>query len=158
MRTGRNRRADRVVDEHRADGVALPKQQERQGGADALRVGELRETGGLPPATCGRAGPVHRPARVEDDRGTQVRLFFELLDDPAVRPCGDPPIEVPQIVARLVRPVLGEFSREAAPRRAVETREEAVNDPSRDDFEVAEAGEGGWIGEIRAERRHGANA
>ena len=158
VRARRHGVTHRVVDEHDADGVALPEQEERERSTDALRVRELGQACAAPASPGGCARPVHRPARVEDERGAQVGFFLELFDDPAIGPCRDPPVEVAQVVAGLIGAVLGEFRRESAARRAVKAGQEAVHDPARDDFEIAKGGESGGIGEIRAERRHAPNA
>jgi hypothetical protein len=81
--------------------LLLPDEQERQR-RQSVGVRQL----GHP---LGRAAPIHRLGDVEDDGGAHVRLFLELLHHPLVGARDDLPVDVSQVVARLVRAELGEF-------------------------------------------------
>jgi hypothetical protein len=63
-----------------------------------------------------RRAPGHRARGVEHDHGPEVGLLLELLDVEPVVPPEYLPVHVPQLVARLVHPVLGKFHGKAAPR------------------------------------------
>jgi hypothetical protein len=99
---------------------------------------------------------LHGGAYVEHEHGARVRLFLELLDHPAIGTTGDPPVEIAQVVARHVRPVLGELDTEALPRRPMHTGHEAVDHPAGDELQVAKGCQdggveliGAWLGHVR---------
>jgi hypothetical protein len=97
-------------------------------------------------------GPVaelrHRPAEahgrraVEEDVAAGVRVRVVLLHVLSVRLGERLPVEVLEVVARRVGPVLGELDRESVVRRRVETRDEALDDPAGDEPEAVEPGQG----------------
>src|SRR5690606_41318312 len=84
----------------------------------------------------------------------EVRLLLELLDVEAVRAAVHAPVDVAEVVAGLVHPVLGELDGETAVRRAVYAGEESLDDVARDELEAAERGELAGCAEIRAARPH----
>jgi hypothetical protein len=99
--------------------------------------------------------PNHRPADVEHESGPEVGLFLELLHHPAIGAGRDLPIDVPQLVARLVRTMLCKLDGESLARRAMEAREEPIHDPASHHFDAAERGDGRRIQKVRSvcERR-----
>ena len=135
----------RVVEADEANGVALAEQEQRDRGRELLGVRELGEA-------RGGAAPRHRSAHVEDDRRAEVGLLLVLLDDPSIRARGDLPVDVPQVVARLIGTILGELHRESLPGRTVQSGEKAVDDPASDDLDVAERRERGGVEQIGARR------
>src|ERR1044071_6182771 len=70
---------------------------------------------------------MHRPARVHQERDLRVRVGAVLLDEEAVGAPEQTPVEVAQIVARVVLPVLRELGREPRERRTVQPRDEALD-------------------------------
>ena len=108
--------ADGLVEDHEPGGVTLPHQHQRERGGEAAGVVEFREAG------VGRARPGHRAAGVEHHHGAEVGLFLELLDVQPVLRAQQLPVDVAELVARLVHPVLGELDRESAPGRAMAAR------------------------------------
>jgi hypothetical protein len=101
-------------------GVPLPEQHQRQRRRQPLGVGQLGEPA-LGPA------PRHGAAGVEHQHGPQVGFGLELLHREPVGPRQHLPIQVPKLVAGLVRPVLGELDRESPKGRAMETGQESFH-------------------------------
>ena len=60
--------------------------------------------------------PTHRGAHVHEQIGPEVGLLLELLDIIAVRTRPHAPVDVAEVVARLVGAQLGELGREPAVR------------------------------------------
>ena len=85
------------------DRITLAEQDERERRDEALRIRELRQH------DVGRPGPCHRPAGVADDHGTEVGFLFVLLHVEAVTAAQHLPVDVAQLVARLVHAVFGEL-------------------------------------------------
>ena len=133
--------AHRVVEPHEAHGITLLEEQQRQCRRQLFGVCLLGEL---------RAGtlPLHRATDIEQQHGAKIRLFLELFHDPAFGARRDFPVDVAQIVARLIRTVLGEFHAEALARRAMQAGEKAVDQPARTDFEPAKCSEHSGINEI----------
>ena len=100
-----------------------------------------------------RAAPRHRAADVEHDARAEVRLLLVLAHDPAIGARGDLPVDVAKVVARLIRPVLGELDREALARRPVKSGHEAVDNPTSDDLDAPQRSEAGWVEEVGAVAR-----
>ena len=109
------------------------RQHQRERGDEPLGVGELGE------AEVGRAGPRHRPADVEHHGGAEVGLLLVLLHVQPVVAAQHLPVDVAQLVAGLVHPVLGELDREAAPGRPVQSGQEAFDHTFGHELEPAEA-------------------
>src|SRR5262249_11999819 len=108
--------SDLVVETHQAYGIALSQQQQRKGRGEPLGVGKLGEPvrrGRILTDAHLRATPRHRSADVEHDTGAEIGLFLVLANDPTIGAGGNLPIDVPKVVARLVRPVISELDREA---------------------------------------------
>ena len=61
----------------------------------------------------------------------QVRVGFEFLHIKPIRPAEDPPIEPPQVVARHIFAILGEFDARAAMRTRMPARDVALHRPPR---------------------------
>ena len=129
----------------------MAEQQECQGSGQSFGVRQLGE-----PGRC--TTPIHRRTHVQHQQGAQVCLFFELLDDPAVGTGGDFPVDVAEIVARLIGPVLRELHGKALAGRSVQTGEEPVDDPARDDLNVPHGGESRGIEQVSACRAFHARA
>src|SRR5687767_13307892 len=66
-----------------------------------------------------------------------VRLVFEFLDEISIRPRHQPPIQVPRIVARRVRAILGKLDAEAVIRASMQPVPESLNHGPRAQLEVA---------------------
>jgi hypothetical protein len=64
-----------------------------------------------------------------------------LLDEEAVGPSEDAPVEISQFVPGLISAMLGELNGKAAKRRAMNTRQEPLDDAFRHDFDAAETGD-----------------
>ena len=129
----RNHLPHGFVEGDEPSGVTLAQQDERQSCGQAVPVGTLREP-------RRRATPSHRTAGIEQDHGSKVRLFLELLDEQPVRASEHLPIEVARLVARLVSAVLRELHRKAAERRAVDPGQKALHHPLRHDLDPTEPG------------------
>ena len=99
-------------------------------------VGELGEHGvsGSPVQAIERLASQHH-------HGAEVGLLLELLHVEPVVAAQDLPVDVAQLVARLVHPVLGELDGESAAGRAVQAGEKAFDDAFGDHFEPAELGD-----------------
>jgi hypothetical protein len=82
--------------------------------------------------------------------GFQDRIFVILLDEEAVGSGIDVPVEVLNLIAPRVVPVVREIERKALERRLVQPADEAFDDGLGDQFRAAETGkvvggdEGGW--------------
>src|SRR4029077_14800323 len=77
-------------------------------------------------------------------------LFLELLDVEAVRASEDPPIEIAELVSRLIRPVLRELHRKAAERGAMEPRQEPLDHARSVDFEAPQLSHFSGVEQIEA--------
>ena len=133
-RAGRQHGPHLVVEGDEAGGVPLPQENQGERGHQSLGVGELGKDG------LGVAGPGHGAADVAHHHGAEVGLFLELLDVEPVVAAEDLPIHVPQLVPRLVHPVLGELDREPASGRPVESGEEALDHALGDHLDAAQPG------------------
>src|SRR5215831_5519292 len=80
-------------------------------------------------------GVLHGIACVEQYRQQTVRFAPVALQVRALGPRIHVPIDVTQIVARRIRAVLGEFLAEAEVRRAMQARDEAVDDRLGDEVQ-----------------------
>ncbi len=78
-----------------------------------------------------RAAIVHRRAGIDDERDAHVAFFFILLDVMTIRARIDPPVEPPQVVARIVIAILGELDVEPVERTAVLAADRPFNEPPR---------------------------
>src|SRR5262249_30202418 len=84
-------------------------------------------------------GPVgHRAAGVQEQRRAEVRLLLVLADVEAVALAEDPPVDVADLVAGDVLPVLLELDAVALLRRAVQARAEAVDDDAGEDLQAGD--------------------
>ena len=136
--------SDAIVEADQADGVALSQQQQRDRRGEPLGVFEFRQS-------VGRAAPGHRAADVEHDGRAEVGFFLVLADDPAVGARGDLPVDVAEVVAGLVRAVVGELDGESLSGRAMEPGHEAVDDPPGNNLNAPQGREARWVEEIGAE-------
>jgi hypothetical protein len=106
----RDDRARPLVEQERADPVALPPEQQPDDGGELDRQVALE--------AAGRA-PVHRAAHVEHEPDVEGALGVGLADERAVGAGGRVPVDVAHVVARLVLAQLGELEAEAAHERAL---------------------------------------
>ena len=133
---------DSLVEGAHPDRVPLAQEDEGHGGSQRLRVPEL---GGQ---HTGAGTPVHGRAHVQEQVGPQVRLLFELLHEEAVGPAVHAPVDVPEVVSRLVVPQLGELRGEAPVRGAVEPHEETLHHLPGDEFDPAQGRQGPGVQEV----------
>ena len=101
---------DLAVEQDRADRVAAAGEQAREGRR------ELAEHELLRPVD--RAEP-HRRRAVEQEPGRQLAILGVLADERRVHPRGDVPVDVADVVARLVLAEVAEVGADAAEERAV---------------------------------------
>src|SRR5512141_2615143 len=134
-RARRNHRADGVVEGDEPGGVPLPKQHQRQGGDQPAGIVEVGKHGG------GISAPGHRAGCVADHDGAEVGLLLELLDVEPVVAAEYLPVDVAELVARLVHAVFREFDGETPAGRAVQAREKALDHSLGHDFEAAKTGD-----------------
>src|SRR5262249_41136973 len=80
----------------------------------------------------------HGFGHVQDDTEVRVRVRFVLLDVEAIGPREQPPVDAADVVARHVPAMLGEINGRAEVGRAVHPVDEAVDDRSREELEVAD--------------------
>ena len=99
------------VEKGQPGGVALLDQHGRQAGRDRGGLGELGRS---------LASVIHRGRRVEQEPRAQVRFLFVALDIEPVGPRIGAPIEVLQVVAERVFPVVVELGGDALERTAVQ--------------------------------------
>ncbi len=139
-RARRDGRPDPVVEANQSDGVTLAEQEQGDRGGQTLGVGEFGKprAGGRVARGQRRAAPRHRATDVEDDRGAQIGFFFELPDDPPVGARRDLPIQVSQVVARLIGTIIGELHRESASCGTVKTGHETIDDPTGNDLDPSQ--------------------
>ena len=126
---------DLVVEGDEADRVPLAQQHQAEGGDQPPGIVELGEHG------LRRAGPGHRAAHVQHRHRAEIGLLFVLLDVQPVVAAQDLPVDVAELVARLVHPMLGEFHGEATAGRAVQPGEEALDHPLGGHFDPAQPGD-----------------
>ena len=143
---GRHSGAHRLVERDEARRVALAEQHQGERGQEPARVVELREA-------PRRAAPGHRRAHVADEHRAEVGLLLELLHIDAVVAAEQLPVDVAELVAGLVHPVLGELDRESATRGPVKSREESLDHPFGDDLQPSQAGDLDGVEEIHASGR-----
>lgn len=102
--------ADLVVEGQQADGVALLVEEEGERGGEGIRVGGL----------CDAArAEVHRATVVSEEVAAEVGFVLELLDEVAVAPGEEFPIEIARVVAGRVLAILGELDAKAVIRAAM---------------------------------------
>ena len=93
----------------------------------------------------GPARVSHAPRRIEDQVRFQVRLFLIFLDEISVALAVGPPVDVADLVAGAVLAVLGELNGEPLERAPVQARHHPLDGQPRQQFEPAEAGQGGGV-------------
>jgi len=120
---------DDAVEQDETGGVLLLHDEVAEGGRDGGRVVEFRLVFGL---------VVHRLRSVEQDVRAEVRLLLVLLDVEAVGAAVDLPVEEPEVVARRVLAVLGEFDGEPVVRALVESAHESFHDRPRAHIEACD--------------------
>src|SRR5262249_17401169 len=89
----------------------------------------------------------HRPARVEEHRDLAVGLAAIALQIGALGAGEHVPVDVAKVVARIVRAILGEFLTESEIRRAMQTRDEAIDHSFRNQLEAGDSGESSGVEE-----------
>src|SRR6266566_2571688 len=92
--------------------------------------------------------PRHGAARVHQDHRAEICLFFELLDEQTIGAPEDPPVEILQLIARLVGAVRSELYREPTEGRSMHSGKESLNNALSDDLDAAEAGNVGRIEQV----------
>ena len=107
-----------LVEGDDANGVLLPQQQIAQAGRDGATIIVLVQRS---------TAVVHRLADVHHQVATQIGLGLELFDIEAIRFGPYLPVEVANVVAGGVFPVLYEFDRMAEERAAVHARDETLD-------------------------------
>ena len=122
---------------HEAHAVSLPNEQVRQCASNHARVVKL--------ADAVRARVRHRRARIERDLTQQVRGLAKLLRVQPVRPREELPVDVLQIVARAIVPILAELRAVAVKGTAMQPGDRAVDDDAGDEIEVGERREDGRV-------------
>src|SRR6185312_8674177 len=136
---------DIAVDRRQRYAVALQAREVGEAGREITGVRQLRD----PPRL--RVGAVaHRRRDVQDHREVGVGIRLVLLDVVAVAPRVEPPVDAPDVVARHVRPMLGEIHRRAQMRRAMQTVDESLDDGAREQLEVPDPRENRGIEKRRA--------
>ncbi len=130
---------DTVVEREQSHGISLAQEQVSQRGGQEARVIQLGHQ------AAGLGGPVHRPARVHGEVRPQVRFLFVLLDVVPIRAGVHPPVHMADVVARHVWPVLGELYGKAPVGGVMKADQEAFHHAARDELEVPQRGEMGWI-------------
>ena len=111
---------DLLVERHQADRVLLVDHQVAEGRGQADAIFELGQLLAV--------GVSHRPREVHHQVAGQVGLGLELLD---VEPIGlgeHRPVDVGDVIARGIFPMLGKLDREPLERAGVQARDEALDD------------------------------
>ena len=116
---GRDRALDLAAVEHRADPVAVARQQPRE------RRHEVDQHAPLEPLRV-RRPEVDRRAQVEQEPGRDLAILDVLADVRRVHPRGDVPVDVADVVAVLVLAQVGEVHAVAAEQAPVVALEQAV--------------------------------
>ena len=122
--------ADLLVEDRQANGVLLTKAHVGQAGRDRGSVIKFVEW----TAAVGHAG-----RRVDQQSAPQVGVFFVLLDVESVLATPDFPVDVAQVVARDVLPVLNELDGLAEVGTAVHAREESFDHVSSPELHRGDA-------------------
>ena len=116
-----------MVERRQADRVLLADHQVGQRGREVGPVVRLAQAAG---------GVVHRCGGVEEDRRAEVRLFLVQLHVELLGLGVGLPVEVLQVVAGHVLPVLRELDRGAVEGRPVEAGDEPLHHAARDERQV----------------------
>jgi GTP-binding protein LepA len=140
-RPGRKRGPNLVVKAYEPHRIALANEQQGKGGCKALRVGQLGQAEGI-------TSPAHGTADIQDDGRAEVGFLLELLHDPAIGARRNLPVDVAQVVARLIGAMLRELDGEPLARGSVQSGHEAVDNPARDNFDPTQRGQAGRIEEV----------
>jgi len=106
----RQLRDDSASDRVQPDGVALLDREVAEGGAELEGVFEFRDA---------FRAEAHRTACVDDQAATQIGVRFELFDVEPVATAVRSPVESPQVVARHILSIFGEFDARSAMRAGV---------------------------------------
>ena len=130
-----------LIEGHESSRIALPQQNQRQRRGQSIRVRALGQA-------FGRTLPRHGSTRVDQDHGAEIRLFFELLYEQSIGAPQDPPVEILQLIPRLVGAVLGELDREPAEGRPMQPGQEPLNDALGDDLDATEVRDFGRIEQV----------
>ena len=131
--SSRDDRAHHFIERDEAGRVALPEQKQGERRGQPLHVGELGRT------VSRIAGPGHGAADVDHEHGAEIGLLLKLLHVQPVVAAQQLPVDVAQLVTRLVHPVLGELHREPPPGRAVQAGEKAFDHPFGQQFQAGQA-------------------
>lgn len=124
--------ADLVVEGQQADGVALLVEEEGERGGEGIRVGGL----------CDAArAEVHRATVVSEEVAAEVGFVLELLDEVAVAPGEEFPIEIARVVAGRVLAILGELDAKAVIRAAMNAAPKALDHNARPHLQTADGHE-----------------
>jgi len=117
--TGRDHVLDSAAVKDRADLVAAPGEQPRKGRHEIDEDGPLE-------AIRVDAAKVHGRAEVKQEPGRDLAILVVLADVRRIHPCGDVPVDVPDIVAGLILAQRGEIDTVAAEKASVVALEQTV--------------------------------
>ena len=91
------------------------------------------------------AGVFHAPRRINDEVCLEIGFLFILLDVIPVGLAVGAPVDMSDLVARAVLPMLGELHRKPLEGALVQTRHHPFNHEPREQFEPAETGQRGGV-------------
>ena len=130
-------KCDGFIEEVKADGITLAAHQLHQGGcgidAEEQLVGMLK----VDLVTHWEA---HAGAFVDDQLATQVGFLLVTFHEELLRAAIELPVDMTNRLARVVKPVFGEFHGKAVERTLMEACDEAFHDLSRQKLEAPELG------------------
>ncbi len=115
--------------QHRADPVAVAREQPRQHGDELARQRALAQL---------LRTEVDRAGQVEHEPGGDLAVFLELAHVRDLQPRGDVPVHVAHVVVQLVLAQVGEVEAEAAEQRAVVALQHAVEAAQHGPLEPAQ--------------------
>ena len=110
------------IEGDQAHAVLLPEHQVGQAGREPRGV--------LPFGEAAAAPVIHRAAQIEQQGRAEIRLLLVLADVIAIRAPEDAPVDVANLVARHIRPVLLELDGKALVRRAVQAGRKGLPPPA----------------------------
>ena len=83
-------------------------------------------------------GPGHGAAGIDHYHGPKIGFLLKLLDVKAILTAEQLPIDIAQLIARLVHAMLGELYRKPSAGRAMQTGQKALNHPFGQQFQAGE--------------------
>src|SRR5262249_13881258 len=84
----------------------------------------------------------HAARRVDEKIRAEVGFLLVFLDVVAIRLAIRPPVDVPDLIARIILPMLRELDAEALVRRLVNAGKKTLDEAARDERKPAVFGEG----------------